>query len=80
MCLTVSQIGLIADIIGTLLLFKFGLPSHIEDVNSASIVGPTTDAEKLEAINRNRKIYIGAYIGLSLLLVGFVLQFIGRFK
>lgn len=72
----VSSIGLIADIVGVLLLFKYGLPSRILNHGGSLLLEESDDEES--ARNRyNKNVERWAYIGLVLILVGFVLQLIG---
>lgn len=77
----ISTIGLLFDIIGVLLLFKFGLPSKIIDSNQIlSIQIRTKDEQEAEEkrVNRhNKKVTFWAYCGLSLILLGFIFQLIG---
>jgi hypothetical protein len=72
----VSSLGLISDIIGGLLLFKFGLPSKLKE--NGGII-PLEEKPEDEAIRLayNVKIRQGATIGLVLLIIGFILQLIG---
>lgn len=70
----VSSIGLISDIVGVLILFVYGLPSKIEQHNLVSFSG-TKEPEHVS--RKNRKVKRWAYVGLSLLLLGFILQLIG---
>jgi hypothetical protein len=70
-----SSVGLILDIIGVLLLFKYGLPSK---VSSAPIrVLEESTMEEQQRIIKNRKIRFRANFGLSLIIFGFILQFVG---
>lgn len=77
--LTLSQWGLIIDLIGVLLLFEYGLPSKIKDEEGEGLsIG--ADEQEVENIRRhNIKIKRGAYAGLACILAGFLLQFIGSF-
>ncbi len=79
MHLTISQWGLLLDLIGVLLLFKFGLPSELQDENGPGLaIG--ADKNEIEKIRKhNKKIKIGAYAGLAIIFVGFALQFIDGF-
>lgn len=74
---TTSQWGLISDIIGVLLLFRFGLPSKIESENGPGWATGAESDELTKIKNRNLRIKIGAYAGLFFILLGFVLQFLG---
>ncbi len=72
----ISSIGLIADIIGVLLLFKYGLPSMLKE-NGGGLLLEEDAAEEKIRINTNDKIKRRAYFGLTLILIGFLLQLIG---
>jgi hypothetical protein len=70
-----STIGLILDIIGVLMLFKYGLPSKISDGDTLGIE-ESKEEEELRN-NKNKYIIKMAYFGLSFILIGFVFQLIG---
>ncbi|MBX7204439.1 MAG: hypothetical protein K1X81_03340 [Bacteroidia bacterium] len=81
-----SSIGIILDIIGALLLFRYGLPSeYIETppenmgVLGANPIWEEDEYKKMEADieKRNKKIIFWSRVGLGCLIIGFVLQFIG---
>ena len=67
-----QSLGLISDIIGVCLLFKFGIPEKVQ-TGGADILTTRVD-QKLKAIEKKYKIL--GYLGLSLLVIGFVLQLI----
>ncbi len=71
-----SALGLILDIIGVLILFKYGLPSKIKEYGGGLLLEENFEEEKLR-VSENKKITKRAYLGLSLLLAGFLFQFIG---
>ncbi len=71
-----SSIGLIADILGVLFLFKYGLPSKIKEHGGSILLEENSETEK-ERIKYNNKIERRAYYGLILLIIGFILQLIG---
>ncbi len=78
--MNISQIGLLVDIAGVLLLFKYGLPSdYIHDTVSGGhlILDENSADEQKELESKNRMIKLMAYTGLIFLIVGFILQFIG---
>ncbi len=62
-----SSIGLILDIIGVIMLFIYGLPSKIKEQD---YIGKEETKEDI----RVKKM---AYIGLSFILFGFILQLFG---
>jgi len=70
-----STFGLILDIFGVLLLFRYGLPSKVNTGDTISIESGTENRRLRE--KENKKIFRWAYFGLSLILCGFILQLIG---
>lgn len=79
---TISSIGLIADILGVILLFMYGLPSKLIEHNIELFELNTRDANEIEREDErikkhNKRVKVGAYAGLTLILIGFILQFIG---
>ncbi len=81
MChLSLSQYGLVADIIGVLLLFRYGFPSKMESTEGEFMITESVSDERRRTIEKtNRNIRIIGYSGLVLIIVGFILQFIGSF-
>jgi hypothetical protein len=76
-----NEIGLILDVLGFLLLLIYGFPSKIktESDNANHLVSKKeTEIEKSKRENDNCKIRIKAYIGTTLILLGFIFQFIGN--
>lgn len=71
-----SAFGLILDIVGVLILFKYGLPSKVKEHGGGLLLEENSEEEKLR-ISDNNKITRRAYLGLTLLLIGFFLQLIG---
>ena len=79
--LTLNQIGLLSDIAGAILLFIYGLPSKYVESKSVLLSIGTTTPEEAAAIDRkNKRISIGAHLGIILLLLGFIFQFAGSYK
>ncbi|MBP7806762.1 hypothetical protein KA057_03705 [Candidatus Gracilibacteria bacterium] len=72
----INSIGLIADIIGAILLFKFGLPEDISRSGAFFIVTNQVDEEER---NKAEKYDFWGKIGLILLIVGFIFQLISNF-
>ncbi len=68
-----SVIGLVADIFGVLILFRYGLPSRMNTVDRLASEKDLTDKQKKE----NKHIHLMAFIGLFLLLIGFAFQLLG---
>jgi len=78
--LTMSQYGLVSDIIGVILLFKYGFPSKIKSTAGVRIVGEISAEESRRVNKANLNIKFWGYTGLGLIIIGFVLQFFGGFK
>ena len=74
-----NQIGLILNILGTILIFKYGLPSRVDDdpnqVHYLIRVEKNKD-DSLKAKNNNKVINILSNIGIVLIIIGFILQFL----
>ena len=73
--------GLMLNVLGTLMIFFFGLPQPPHDVgfnlgleDKTPVGNSTAGALRAEAALRKRAYRCLAYAGLTLLLVGFVLQ------
>lgn len=72
----INSIGLLIDIGGALLLWKFGLPETLSREGHQYIVsGQTDETEKAKAAGYDR----WSRIGLSLIIAGFVFQLISNF-
>jgi len=71
----INSIGLGLDIIGVLILFKYGLPSKMHMPPKLLLENDLAKKEKQE----NKNIKRWAHAGLIILLIGFILQFIGNF-
>jgi hypothetical protein len=84
--MNVAELGLGLNIIGTLLLFFFGFPQpDFEESVGFSVEDNTpvgnglTAKQYAEKIKHKKKIYkIMSYLALSLILFGFVVQFMGN--
>jgi hypothetical protein len=75
MGLWLNSIGLVLDIVGAIILFKYGLPENINRKGEVGLVTGETDAEevaKAELYDRWGR------VGLILLILGFALQLIGN--
>jgi hypothetical protein len=77
--MTTDQVGSLLNILGTVAIFFFGLPSPIIDVSGIDNIdaGTTPDTVKDKIRNRNKWKKCLAYVGLTLILIGFFLQFLG---
>ena len=76
------QLGLVLNIIGTLLIFFCGFPSLINLENSkGSIIWAELDEEEnIKRLRKNKIVKFGGYLGITFLFIGFILQFIDTFK
>ena len=75
-CSTIlNSTGLLLDILGVLILFKFGLPSKVHTPSKLLLEGDITEKQK----NDNKKTEKWAYSGLLLLIIGFALQLASNF-
>lgn len=72
----VNSIGLLLGIIGTGILWKFGLPAKVDRDGEQALIFEEND-EKM--IADGRKYDFRANCGFALLLVGFVLQLVSNF-
>jgi hypothetical protein len=78
--LTISQIGLVFDILGTILLLAFGLPSKIQSTEGYyRITEGVSDEDLIKIEAKNKKVKLWAKVGVICILIGFVLQFFGGF-
>jgi hypothetical protein len=76
---SISAMGLTLDVTGFLLLWRFGLPSHLKP--GGEVVGTRWDVEIDE--NEKKKFNFAKGIGdfsVLLIVTGFILQFIGNIK
>ena len=80
MCLSdsslINSVGLVLDIIGAVLLWRYGLPESISrDGLEIVITSKVNENEKAKA----KKYDCWSKIGLSFLIAGFVLQLVSNF-
>ena len=86
-----SMIGLVADLIGTLVLFENGLPSKLynlkktkeqieneKTIQSRFPVGNRKDREDIHDERHQAKIKSYSILGLILLILGFIFQFLAQ--
>jgi uncharacterized membrane protein len=69
--MTLNQIGLLLNILGTVTIFFFGLPQKLQDTEDYIERGSLTKQQ----VRINRKTKLFAFLGLTFLFIGFVLQF-----
>ena len=71
----INTIGLVLDLIGVLILFKFGLPSQVDKNGS---IGFIMEEEDLSEKKKWHKYNCWSKIGLGFISVGFILQIISN--
>lgn len=69
-----TQIGLVLDIVGVIILFEYGLPSKVKDTDGYLLLGDESDSNNIK--RKNKQVRFMAYLGLILILLGFIFQFI----
>ena len=74
----VNSMGLILDIIGVVLLFKYGLPAEVRKTGGMEILYPGGKSDE-EAGRKYEYYKLRSRIGLGCLIVGFSLQLISNF-
>ena len=73
----VSSVGLVLDIVGVSLLFKYGLSPELRESGGSVLVwGGGMSSEEAKEYRRYKRM---SRIALGLLVVGFVLQIVGNF-
>ena len=71
----ISSAGLVLDIIGAVLIWRFGLPPSVRrEGHSYLLLEGTDEAEKAKAARYDRY----GQIGIGLLITGFLLQLVGN--
>lgn len=71
----INDIGLLLDIIGAILLFKFGLPASIDRNGHTHFVVKGINEEE---VKRGKLYDKWAKVGLSLLILGFTFQLLSN--
>lgn len=78
----INSIGLLCDIAGAIIIFKFGLPPAIEKNRTGHIDiidGSGFNTNRQNEIDEDNKYKKWNKIGLILLILGFVLQLVSNF-
>jgi len=70
----INTLGLCMDIIGALLLFRYGLPSELKP--GGFILGEESPEDERARLKYNAKIRFWAHVGLTLLIIGFIGQLV----
>jgi hypothetical protein len=73
---TINTIGLLFDLIGVLILFKYGLPS---DVDKNGHIGLILEQEDEDEKNKWKKYNFRSKIGLGFISIGFIFQIISNY-
>ena len=73
---SINSFGLVLDIIGVCLVWKFGLPAEISRTGAMNLIAEQSDDAQ---IAQGKMYDRWGKIGLSCLLVGFVFQLISNF-
>ena len=71
----VNSTGLVFDIIGALLIWKFGLPKRINRDGHIYLILETVDDEEIKLA---KKFDFWSGVGIGLLVIGFTLQIISN--
>tara|TARA_R110000796_G_scaffold252631_3_gene389366 strand:- start:27960 stop:28196 length:237 start_codon:yes stop_codon:yes gene_type:complete len=73
---TINTIGLVFDIIGVLMLFKYGLPSEISKEGTVFLAVQKSDESEKK---KWKKYNFWSKVGLVLILIGFTFQIISNY-
>ena len=71
----INTVGLCFDILGVIMLFRFGLPSRVREGGRVSLVVGVS--KELERAHKTFKLF--SYIGLACLVFGFFLQIVSNY-
>jgi len=72
----VNSFGLICDVMGALLVWKYGLPEAISRTGAIHIIAEQSDDDE---ISKAKKFDRWARLGIGLLVLGFILQLASNF-
>lgn len=71
----VNSLGLILDVCGAVLIFKFGLPPDVRRSGASYLMTEQADESEIKKGKRYDRV---AYIGAGLLIAGFVSQLLSN--
>ncbi len=71
-----STTGLVFDLAGVMVLFEYGLPSKVRQHIGGRLVKESNETAS-GSKHHNSRIKKMSYIGLALILLGFVMQLLG---
>jgi hypothetical protein len=72
----VNSLGLVCDVIGALLIWKYGLPESISRTGVIHIIAEQSDDDE---IAKAKRFDYWARLGIGLLVFGFILQLVSNF-
>ena len=72
----VNSAGLILDIVGAVLVWRYGLPKAISRTGASHLILEETDEGEIAEARRYDRI---AQLGIGLLIAGFCLQLVSNF-
>jgi hypothetical protein len=72
-----NSIGLILDIVGVLMLFKYGLPTDLNPKGYVYMAYEETDYKGIEKYKYYKKM---SYLALTIVLIGFIVQIFSNHK
>ena len=75
----INSFGLILDIVGVIILFRFGLPPKVFRDGVIPKVASLSIQEKSKEYSKFKRHKYWSYFGLSLLIIGFALQIASNF-
>ena len=70
---TINTVGLALDIVGVVLLFRFGLPPDVRRGGTVSLILEQTDEDEARKAKRYDKF---SYSALVMIVIGFLLQIV----
>lgn len=73
----INIIGLCFDIVGVIMLFKYGLPSKVQE-NADSLSLEESSQKEYNRKGSNKRIICLSYTGIIMLIVGFVIQLLAN--
>lgn len=69
-------IGLVFDLIGVIMLFKYGLPENIDKSGAVYFVTGSKDKDEIQKAKKYERL---SYIALTCIIIGFSLQLAANF-
>jgi hypothetical protein len=72
-----NLIGLFLNLVGILILFRYGMPFHVPTGGAVSLIAEEPDQAEI-ALERRYTVY--GYIGLACLIVGTICQMVAAWR